>query len=114
MFNAVGLIEALPFVVILRDASTNIVTPRSEDEEAFEDSNHKADYRARHRAAPFAHAGAASATAEAAWSGRLLPARLHVIGIVLRASLGRAGCGPLATKRHLPARLDPQRLVLSA
>jgi hypothetical protein len=43
-----------------------------------------------------------------------LPARLHVIGVVLRAARGRAGCRAIAAKRNLPAWLDPQRLILSA
>src|SRR5215831_12591304 len=39
----------------------------------------------------------------------LLPARLHVVGLVLRASRGRSGRDPAAAERHLSARLDAQR-----
>jgi hypothetical protein len=43
-----------------------------------------------------------------------VPARLHVVGIVLRAPRGRTGRDLLAAERQLPEWLDPQRLILSA
>jgi hypothetical protein len=42
--------------------------------------------RCHHRAAAVARASAALAAAEAASAQRLLPARLHVVGLVLRAA----------------------------
>jgi hypothetical protein len=45
---------------------------------------------------------------------RLLPAWLHVVGIVLRAPRGRAGRDPLAAERDLPARMDALRQLLPA
>jgi len=44
----------------------------------------------------------------------LLPVRLHLVGLVLRAARGRAGCNPANAQPQLFARLDSQRLVLFA
>jgi hypothetical protein len=51
---------------------------------------------------------------EAAWSGRKLPARLHIVGIVLHAIARRAGRHRQAGERYLSVGLDLVRLILPA
>jgi hypothetical protein len=68
----------------------------------------------RARALDLACAGAALAAAEANRPGRLVPARLPRVGLVLRPEPRRAGRDRQAEQRQLPMGLDLVRIVLSA
>src|SRR5215831_13835161 len=71
---------------------------------------------------PFPHARArhdvgarrAPARAEAAGAGRLVPARLHRIGLLLHAVARRCGRRRQAEQRHLPVGMDCERKLLLA
>jgi hypothetical protein len=90
----------------------HVARARREGEAGGVNSNDQALHH--HSAAAVARAGAAPSAAKAYRTRWLLPARVLVIRIVLRAARGRAGRDPLAAERDLPARMDAQRQLLPA
>ena len=83
-----------------------MTTSRSLERRAYARLHHGV---ARHRAADVVDRHArrrTAATAAAAGAGRIMPARLSRIGLVLRALAGRAGRDPQAAERHVPVGMD--------